>query len=66
MLGVDAHVWQNILTCETLQTSQHGTIPYIAFTFDSNLRVRLFSPSAGISLISFRNISKVYIEKTPK
>ena len=69
MLGVDAHVWQKILTCETLQTSQHGKEPQIAFTFDSKWHVRLFSPWAGIwriSLISFRNISTAYGEKTPK
>ena len=65
MLGVNAHIWRKLITCKTLKTSHHGIVPWIAFTFDSNWHVLLFSPSAGISLISFRNISKVYSEKTP-
>ena len=64
MLGVNAHTWRKLITCKTLKTLQHGIVPWIAFT--SNWHVRLFSPSAGISLISFRNISTVHSEKTPK
>ena len=62
--GQCAYLTKTIITCKTLKTSQHGKVPQISFT--SNWCVRLFSPSAGISVISFRNISTVYSEKTPK
>ena len=46
MLGVNAHVWRKIITCETpgetpgetLETSQHGKVPKLAFTFDLRTR----------------------------
>ena len=64
MLGVNAHIWRKLITCKTLKTSQHGKVPQIAFTFDSNC-VHLFSPSAGFSLIPFRNIRQQSTVKKP-
>ena len=34
MLGVNAHIWRKIITCETLQSSQHGEVPCFDFRLE--------------------------------